>query len=197
MQIKLSSDRIRALLDADPLQLPPYTSQLLNLANQNAQGTRPRVVGQMSELIQEFDGKTLQEWEAWYLGRYADRLTVAKDRIKAMVTKLQAAILAIDDQMIDDWLRDLVIVKTFVGLRFQEAILAEVSRSVDGGYRLSEPSEEARGIDGFINGVPVSIKPVTYKVKSQLAESLQGCLIYYEKIDNDLRVEFNEKDLKP
>lgn len=31
---------------------PKYTTQIMNLANQNAQGTRPAVVGQMSELIQ-------------------------------------------------------------------------------------------------------------------------------------------------
>jgi hypothetical protein len=197
VQLKLSSDRIRALLDADPLQLPPYSSQILNLANQNAQGTRPRVVGQMSELIQEFDGKTLQEWEKWYLTRYADRLTIARERIRAMVEKLKVAMSAIDDQMIDSWLRDLVIVKTFVGLRFQEAILAEVTRVVGGVYRLSEPSEESRGIDGFINNIAVSIKPTSYKSKDQLSESLQGSVIFYEKIDNDLRVEFNEKELIP
>jgi hypothetical protein len=195
MQIKLSSERIRTLLDADPLLLPPYTSQILNLANQNAQGTRPRVVGQMSDLIQEFDGKTVQEWEEWYLQRYSDRLTVARDRVRAMVQKLKDAILLIDDEMIDAWLRDLVIVKTFVGLRFQEAILAEVAQVVAGTYRLAEPNEEARGIDGYINASPVSIKPTSYKIKGQLTEALQGTLIYYEKVDNDLRVEFNEKDL--
>ena len=30
---------------------PKYTTQLMNLANQTAQGTRPKVVGQMSELF--------------------------------------------------------------------------------------------------------------------------------------------------
>jgi hypothetical protein len=42
-------------------------AQLLNLANQNAQGTRPKIVGQMSELIEQFGGKSLDEWERWYL----------------------------------------------------------------------------------------------------------------------------------
>jgi hypothetical protein len=37
------------------------------LANQNAQGTRPKVVGQMSELIKEFPGKDVAEWEEWYI----------------------------------------------------------------------------------------------------------------------------------
>jgi len=182
------------LLDADPLQLPPYTSQILNLANQNAQGTRPRVVGQMSELIQEFDGKTLKEWEEWYLARYADRLTIARERIKAVVEKLKAAIGAIDDQMIDTWLRDLVIVKTFVGLRFQEAILREIAEKTSLDYRLSEAEDESRGIDGYVGRVPVSIKPTTYRAKPQLQEGLPACVVYYEKDGNDLRIEFDEKD---
>ena len=196
MQIKLSSDRIRSLLDADPLLLPPYTSQILNLANQNAQGTRPRIVGQMSELIQEFDGKTVKEWEEWYLKRYSDKLIVAQERISAMVKKLRAAIQAIDDKMIDSWLRDLVIVKTFVGLRFQEAILSEVANLLKTTFRLSEPEEESKGVDGFVGMTPVSIKPITYKTKSQLKETLQGTVIYYEKVKNDLRIEFEEKDIR-
>jgi hypothetical protein len=196
MQLKLSSDRVRALLDVDPLQLPPYTSQILNLANQNAQGTRPRIVGQMSELIQEFDGKTVREWEEWYLKRYSDRLVVARERISAMVKKLRTAIQSIDDAMIDSWLRDLVIVKTFVGLRFQEAILSEVANHLKASYRLSEPEEESKGIDGFVGKTPISIKPITYKSKSQLQETLRGAVIYYEKVKNDLRIEFEERDIQ-
>ena len=196
MQLKLSSDRVRALLDVDPLQLPPYTSQILNLANQNAQGTRPRIVGQMSELIQEFDGKTVKEWEVWYLKRYSDRLVVARERISAMVKKLRTAIQSIDDAMIDSWLRDLVIVKTFVGLRFQEAILSEVANHLKASCRLSEPEEESKGIDGFVGKTPVSIKPITYKTKSQLQETLRGAVIYYEKVKNDLRIEFEERDIQ-
>jgi hypothetical protein len=194
MQIRISSVKIRELLAADPLDLPPYTSQILNLANQNAQGTRPRVVGQMSELIQEFDGRTLEEWERWYLQRYAERLAVAQDRIRAMVQKLKSAVQLIDDAMIERWVRDLVIVKTFVGLKFQEAILKEISKRMDCVYRLAEAEDEARGIDGYIGQTAISIKPMSYKSKAQLPERLPVCIVYYEKVDNDLRIEFSESD---
>ncbi len=196
MQIRLSSERIRALLDIDPLQLPPYTSQILNLANQNAQGTRPRVVGQMSELIREFSGRTVKEWENWYLARYSERLEVARERIRSMVAKLREAIDLIDDRMIDAWLRDLVIVKTFVGLRFQEAILAEIAQKIGLNYTLAEPEEESKGIDGYIGATPVSIKPMSYELKGYLREDLTGSIVRYEKIGNDLRIDFNEKDFK-
>ncbi len=194
MQIELSSDRIRALLDIDPLFLPPYTSQILNLANQNAQGTRPRIVGQMSELIQEFTGRTVKEWEDWYLARHGDRLATAREKIRSMVAKIKEAINLIDDQIIDTWLRDLVIVKTFVGLRFQEAILSEIASKFKADYRLAVPDEESKGIDGFVGRIPVTIKPVTYRTKSQLQEQLPSVIVYYEKVKNDLRIELDETE---
>lgn len=63
MKIKIKNEEIRAYLDIDTPDFPKYVSPLINLANSFAQGTRPRVVGQMSELIQHFTGKTLSEWE--------------------------------------------------------------------------------------------------------------------------------------
>lgn len=87
----------------------------------------------------------------------------------------------IDESLIEQWVRDLVIVQTFLGLRFQEAILkrgAEIKRV---GYRLATTDEEAKGIDGFIGDIPVSVKPTTYKVEASLIEDIQAKIIYYEK----------------
>ncbi|MBD3409296.1 MAG: MjaI family restriction endonuclease, partial [Ignavibacteriales bacterium] len=80
-----------------------YAAQLLNLANQNAQGTRPRVVGQMSELIQQFSGKTIEEWERWYPERHPDALDEAATKIKAMIANLREALEKIDDETVDAW----------------------------------------------------------------------------------------------
>lgn len=51
--IKISNEQIKTLLGAEPVEFPKYATQIINLANQNAQGTRPTVVGQMSELIKK------------------------------------------------------------------------------------------------------------------------------------------------
>lgn len=63
MKIKIAIEEIRKYLDIETPDLHKYVAPLINLANQYAQCTRPKVVGQMSELIQEFKGKTLSEWE--------------------------------------------------------------------------------------------------------------------------------------
>ena len=61
--LKISFDEIRYLLDIPNEEFPKYATQIINLANQNAQGTRPGIVGQMSDLILEFPGK---EYENGY-----------------------------------------------------------------------------------------------------------------------------------
>lgn len=68
-----NEDLIRELI-GKVKNFPKYTTQIINLANQNAQGTRSRVVGQMSELIQECPEKTYEGWKNWYLGKYPDAI---------------------------------------------------------------------------------------------------------------------------
>lgn len=192
MKIKLSNEEIRKCLDIESLEFPRYTTQLLNLANQNAQGTRPRVVGQMSELIQHFTGKSLAEWEQWYLKRNPDAINKATEKIICMVENLKEAMKKIDRGMVEEWVRDLVVVKTFMGLRFQEAILRKGAEIKGLDYRLSDFTEESKGIDGYIDGIPVSIKPETYKTKSALRENIEVKTIYYEKVKNGIQVDYEQ-----
>ena len=63
----IRNDVIAKGLSIPVMAFPKDTVQFINLANQNAQGTKPKVVGQMSELIQEFKGMTLEEWTALVL----------------------------------------------------------------------------------------------------------------------------------
>ena len=192
MKIKLSNEDIRKYLDIETQEFPKYTGQLINLANQNAQGTRPKVVGQMTELIRNFTGKTLPEWEKWYLQQKPDAIRTATEKILQMVKNLKNAIEKIDKEMVEKWVNDLVIVKTFMGLRFQEAILKKAAELKGVTFRLSERADESKGIDGYIRDIPVSIKPKTYKLKAALQENIAVKIIYYEKVKNGIEVDYEE-----
>ncbi len=192
MKARLSNEELRAYLDIETPEFPKYATQLLNLANQNAQGTRPRVVGQMSELIQHFTGRTLEEWERWYQVEKPDAIEAATKKVLAMVENLKEAITKIDRSMVERWVRDLVIVKTYMGLRFQEAILKKGAGQSGKPWRLAEPDEEAKGIDGYIGKRPVSIEPATYKLKPALPEGIEVAIIYYEKTKNGLEIDYGE-----
>ncbi|MFQ5464628.1 MAG: MjaI family restriction endonuclease [Thermodesulfobacteriota bacterium] len=192
MRVKLTNEDIRTYLDIEGVVFPKYVTQILNLANQNSQGTRPRVVGQMSDLITEFPGKTLHEWEAWYTSKKPSAIQDATEKVFLMTEKLKDAINKIDRPMVEEWVKDLVITKTFVGLRFQEAILRKGAELFDTIYSLAAPADESRGIDGYIGDVAVSIKPATYKTMRALSEAILVRTIYYEKVKDGIRVDFQE-----
>jgi len=115
--IKILNNEILSLLEAEVLSFPKYATQILNLANQNAQGTRPAVVGQMSDLIQEFKGDKIKDWEEWYLNKHPEAISLAATKIFDMVNHFKEVMTQIDKEMIEKWVKDLVIIKTFVGCR--------------------------------------------------------------------------------
>ena len=188
MEFKIKVEEIRKLLEIDHTEFPKYATQLLNLANQNAQATRPKVVGQMSELIQVFTGRTIGEWEKWYLKQYPDSIDKATKKILEMINNFKNVINQIDESMIREWVRDLVIVKTFIGLRFQEGVLKKIAKKFDTQYRLSTPEEESKGIDGYLWDIPISLKPITYQHKKMLTEKIEADIIYYEKQKDGLKI---------
>jgi uncharacterized protein YukE len=190
MKIKLTFDELRKYLDIPTPEFPKYTRDLLNLSNRYSQGTRPRVVGQMSDLIQEFPGKTLEEWKQWYLEKHPEAIKEASNKIESMLKNLRNAINQIDRKMVERWVEDLVLVKTFIGLRFQEAILKKIAEVGNTTYRFASPQEEAMGIDGFIGDTPISIKPDTYKLRKELGEEIESEIIYYSKLDKGIEFEF-------
>ncbi|MBC2715439.1 MAG: MjaI family restriction endonuclease [Desulfobacteraceae bacterium] len=171
-----------------PEVFPKYTTQLINLANQNSQATRPCYVGQMSELIQEFPGNSYSLWVQWYIAKYPDAIDQATDRTYTMIRKMQQAMAEIDRDMVRQWVQELILSKTYAGLRFQESILKAIAEKKSTTYRLARPEEESKGIDGFIGMKPVSIKPVSYQSKTFLTETIDATIIYYEKVRGGIKV---------
>jgi hypothetical protein len=146
----------------------------------------------MSELINEFEGKTLFEWEKWYLEKKPEAIKNTTEKILQKLKEFKNSLNSIDQAMVEQWVRDLVILKTFIGLRFQESILKRGAEIKNTNYRLSKPDEEARGIDGYIGETPVPRKPHTYDAKASLPEHIDVKIIYYRKIDGDIEVDYGD-----
>lgn len=199
--IKLSEDeREQLVADIDP-KFPKYTTQILNTANQNAQGTRPNVVGQMSELIEEYKAEypngDFDDWQRFYYEEYdgATRIEEATERVYEMVEKMREAADKIDEAMVRRWVEDLVLYKTYTGLgRTEEAILKKLANRYQLDYTDSTADEESKGIDGYLGDQPVSIKPITYQQKQSLQETIDAPVVYYEeyKSSNALKLHIQE-----
>lgn len=196
MKYTLKNENIESYNESDTFSFPKYTSQLINWANQNAQGTRPVVVGQMSELFPEFmasgEDITIENWHDWYVKRYPDAFDKATDKIYAQVQNLRDAIPLIDREMVKHWVEDLVIAKTFNGMYVQKAILASLAERRGTTYRLATPEEESVGIDGYVGNVPYSVKPDTYKTMGRLSETIAVKMIYYTKTKTGLTIEIED-----
>lgn len=193
-KIKVTNSEIEKLSNASSYNFPKYATQIINLLNSNAQGTRPSVVGQMSELIQEFDGKSLEEWIAWYNNRQPDAVKNATEKIFNMYQLMSQAFNAITREMIEEWVKDLVYTKTYCGLKFQSAIIAFLASKVGKTWRLANVEEEAQGIDGFIGGKPLQIKSATYKLEARLSETIDVPIVYYDKKKDGISIEYNPID---
>lgn len=196
MKKKISNQEVAALSNASVYPFPKYTTMLINQINQTAQGTRPKVVGQMSDLIQEFDGQTLKEWKKWYDSKQPEAIEKATAKIYAQFLKLKEAMNQIDENLIREWVKDLVYNKTFCGLKVQQAVISFIAEEVGkkGKWRLANKDEEKEGIDGYIDGKPVQVKSSTYKTEAQLKEIIKAPIVYYEKKKTGLEIEFTPDD---
>lgn len=195
MKLKIPNIEVQNILSGKTYTYPKYATQILNLANQNSQGTRAKIVGQMSDLIQQFQGSELKDWENWYLEAKPDAIENAADKVYKMIEAFKVSIQQIDRETVQKWIEELVIVKTYSGLKFQAAILQKVSAYLGKSYRLAVPTEESQGIDGFIGDLPVSIKPITYKLKMGLNEVITVPIIYYEKKKTEIVIHFDSDNL--
>ncbi len=196
MKFNISNAELSALNDITNPEFPKYTSQLINWANQNAQGTRPKIVGQLSDLFPEYQASTynvaISDWKEWYTEKYPGAIEEATDKIFNQVENLKEAIKLIDKSMVRKWVEDLDISKTFSGMYVQRAILAKISDMRKEPFRLASPEEESKGIDGYVGDTAYSIKPVTYKTMGRLSESIDIKMIYYSKKKSGLLVETEE-----
>ena len=56
-----------------------------------------------------------------------------------------------------------LVVKTFFGMCFQVAITKLVAEKINKKYRIATDEEDSKGIDAYIGGVEVNIKPSSFK----------------------------------
>ena len=196
MKFNLNNEKISILNGIAKAEFPKYTSQLMNLANQNGQGTRPKIVGQMSELFPLFlvstDNVSAIKWAQWYRSKMPNAIDAATEKVFEQIENLRQAVAKIDKDLVRHWIEDLLLSKTYNGLYVQEAILLELAERKNLPFRRSTPDEESQGIDGYVGDVAYSVKPDTYRTMNRLPESIGYTMIYYAKTKTGLKIEIDE-----
>ena len=184
MNIKLTPKTLQTRVMGARPSYNKYVSPLINMANRYSQATRPRHVGQLTELIRECNPDNCDEWRAWYLDRNPDSIDSAVGMVVAKLELIKEALSGIDELTVRRWIEELMFDKTYVGLRLERAVLQAAADELGKEYSESSSDEESRGIDGYLDGQPVSVKPDTYRASSTLTETIDARMIFYEKKDN-------------
>ena len=176
---------------------PKYSTQIINIANQNSRGTRPENVGQLSDLFKEEKFETVEKWKEWYLSNHPNKVEVAINKIMLMVTNLREVMDEIDEELITKWVEDLLFRKTFNGLIIQESILKYLAEKHEMEYTPSTKEDESKHIDGYLDDIPISVKPHTWKDKKELPFDLNGLIVvYYKKNKASVTIEYDPEELE-
>lgn len=125
--IKIKYDELTEDLIGEVVKFPKYTTQLLNIANKNSQGTRPKVVGQMTDLIEEFPGREYNEWVEWYKSKKPGAIEEATERVYNMLNNFREVLGIMDRDFLRTWVEDLVLRQTYIGLRVQKSVLKRMA----------------------------------------------------------------------
>ncbi|ELZ48783.1 hypothetical protein C465_09055 [Halorubrum distributum JCM 9100] len=156
-------------------------------------------MGQMSEIIEEFrqehpDG-TFEDWVKYYKTEHDgdERLEEATETAYPMVEKMRDAFEEIDEEMTHDFLRDLVLFKTYEGFDIQEAILRKLGEMYNEEVTRASAEDESKGIDGYVGDQPVQIKPTTYP--DDLQEGIEVPIVTYDENKSNKAMTVNASEL--
>lgn len=194
MKTKISNEELYAASQIQTPTFPKYMTSIINLANRTAQATRPKNIGQLSELFPEFQKQnnsniSVENWKEWYEQKYPNAIEDATDKLWQMILMYKDAIDSIDKKMVEDWIKDLVFNKTYTGFMEQDIILKYIADMKNTTYKHATPEEESKGIDGWIGDAPYQIKPMTYKTQEFLNEKFDCNIVFYKQTGNGLMIE--------
>ena len=152
-------------------------------------------MGQLTTLFSEYlkatKTPTHEGWGKWYSKKQPAAIALATQKVVAQLENLKATLPVITPEMAEAWVANLIIAKTFKGLCSQTAIIAALAKKKNTTSSPSTPAEEAKGIDGYIGEVPVSVKPITYPAKAMLLpEKIAAEIIYYTEEKTGISVNY-------
>jgi len=169
-----------------------YIGSVINLGNSFSQATRPKHVGQMSELIQKFRDESVDHdvtaWESFYDEKVgSEKIQDASKKIWQCVQQIKENLNQLTEEDVYEWTKDLIIDKTHSGLQIQLNVLKKISNGLP--YRLATTEEESQGIDGYVGDEAVSIKPKTYmNHPASNIEKIPHRIVYYTNGNAGLKV---------
>jgi len=170
-------------------EFPDLTSDLISFANHLSKATTRKKLGNPTSVIEEFKGKTFEDWERFYEQRRPGALDTASREIFSAIEKLRKALELVDKELIRHWVEEAVLKRTYAAWRIQETILKHIAKLQGKTFRQADDQESEAGIDGFIDERPFCVRPVSRYFKGPPEEQdAQVDVVYFEKAKRGLKV---------
>lgn len=199
---KISKSKISKLKKTTLEHFPTYTTYIINRASETAQATRPKVVGQMTEIFKDYlefcESNSIEEsidsWENYYLKRNPYAIQNASEKAWSMILNFKSAFELIDFNLVEEWITDLLIKKTFYGLH-TESLIKLYFKDLGFEVRRSNPSEESQNIDLFIDNRPYQIKPLSYKNEKMIRDRIHVPILFFKVEDGGILLDIQDEYL--
>ena len=196
---KLSKDKIKQSNKSEySIDYKPgkYHSAFLNAVNKDARSSRPETVGKLAteifpDYIDNAANPTPESWKKHYQDTHSEEYNDGLTKFKEQFKKEKQAINDITDDDLQAYYDDLMFNKTFTGLYAQDEILRDIAADKKAKFRKPTATEEGRGIDGYIDDVPYSIKSETYKDSAaKNNETINAIMVYYKDNKKDKTIDY-------
>ena len=187
--IRLKPQDLRGKDVGAVIDFPELTSDLISLANHLSKATTRKKLGNPGAVIEEFKGKTFEDWERFYEQKRPGALDTASREIYSAIEKLREALELVDEELVRHWVEEAVLKRTYAAWRIQETILKYIAKLQGKSFRQADDQESTAGIDGFIDERPFCVHPVSRYFKSPPEEQDPKMdVVYFEKAKRGLKV---------
>jgi len=171
-----------------------YLEKLFRTFKNDARATRPEVVGQLTDLLEKSSADTYLEWEQYYRENYLkDNPEAVQTAVDSVVNYLEGTInKRLRETTRDDvrqWIQMLLYYRSPTGMFYESTILNHIADENDMSYIGSSPKEEAEGIDGFLDGQEVQVKPKSYDHGGTNREIPSVPTVVYDVQGNEIYIE--------
>ncbi|AHG00838.1 hypothetical protein HALLA_09690 [Halostagnicola larsenii XH-48] len=132
---------------------------------------------------------------AYYNERYNGKVKVQRSAKKTyeMVENMREAIDLITYDMVEQWVEDLILYKSYMGFDAREVILPKLGRELQMGSRLASPEEMSEGISGYLGDQPICLRSLKHDKGPAMYEDAGVPVVYYEETNSGgYRVEMKE-----
>jgi transcription elongation factor Elf1 len=144
-----------------------YMGILNNAYNQSC-NSGGKTLGNMSEITSEFDGGSYDDFIDFYYENHNGKQK-RTDAIKKMSENLIKRVRAIGGELSKDdaidWSRTYIqsmLVNSYRGFIDEARAIELVAEDIDESWNVADPEMESDGVDGYIGGQSVQVKPTSY-----------------------------------